>query len=611
MSQAPLYRGMSAEVLDREYNARESVASFADEQALYLEHSGITRQRVPHLEGVVYDPLSGNALDLYGVAPGRSLFVWIHGGYWRGGSRFDNAFAAAGLVEAGIAVAVIDYTLAPATDLAEITRQVRAAIAWLYHNGASYGLDVSRIHVGGSSAGGHLVGTLLMEGWQAAWSLPSDVIGTALALSGLYDLTPLHQTHVNEWMQFTPEQIDVLSPMTHLPKHSAAHLIASVGGQETAEFQRQTKDFAAAWRDAGHFVTEIDMPDHHHFNIALSLKDRASPLVGAVAASIERVRKTELFTAAVAQIASIPDDSNATAQKIERVIHRVADEKARLVVFPEAILGGYPKGASFGAPIGMRLPEGRAAFATYHAAAIDLNGPEVARIAAATRETGIFAVVGCIERDGGTLYCTALFFDGAKGLVSKHRKLMPTAAERLIWGFGDGSTMEAVDTPLGKIGAVICWENYMPALRMHMYAQGVTLYCAPTADDRDTWLSTMRHVALEGRCFVLTACQYITRGAYSDSHESALGDAPDTVMMRGGSAIVDPLGQVIAGPDFSGETVLYARIDPNLIMRGKYDFDVTGHYARPDIFELRVDDRPKAAVRRVSQDAPTKEEREP
>lgn len=303
------------------------------------------------------------------------------------------------------------------------------------------------------------------------------------------------------------------------------------------------------------------------------------------------------FKVAVAQIASIPDDSLATAEKTAATLREAAANGARLIVFPEALIGGYPKGASFGAPIGMRKPEGRAAFARYHAAAIDLDGPEVALIAEATADTGAFAVIGVIERDGGTVYCTALYFDGAKGLVGKHRKLMPTAGERLIWGFGDGSTMGVHKTDFGTIGAVICWENYMPALRMHMYHQGVTLYCAPTADDRDTWLGTMQHIALEGRTFVLTACQHITRGAYSDDHECALGDAPDTVLMRGGSAIISPLGKVLAGPDFSGETVLYATLNPAEIAEGKFDFDATGHYGRPDVFQLTVDTAAKRAVR--------------
>jgi nitrilase len=308
---------------------------------------------------------------------------------------------------------------------------------------------------------------------------------------------------------------------------------------------------------------------------------------------------TDPFTAAVVQMASVPSDPMATAEKAAARLREAAANGARLAVFPEALIGGYPKGASFGAPIGLRKPEGRDAFARYHAAAIDLDGPEIACLAEACAETGVFAVVGVIERDGATLYCTVLYLDGAKGLVGKHRKLMPTAGERLIWGFGDGSTLPVFQTELGTVGAVICWENYMPALRMHMYHQGVTLYCAPTADDRDTWLPTMQHIALEGRCFVLTACQHITRAAYGPDHESALGDEPDRVMMRGGSAIVSPLGQVLAGPDFSGETILYARIDPAEVMRAKFDFDVTGHYARPDVFQLTVDTRAKPAVREI------------
>ncbi|MFN4202354.1 MAG: carbon-nitrogen hydrolase family protein [Tabrizicola sp.] len=305
------------------------------------------------------------------------------------------------------------------------------------------------------------------------------------------------------------------------------------------------------------------------------------------------------ITAAVVQMASVPSDPLVTAEKAAARLRAAAADGARLVVFPEALIGGYPKGASFGAPIGMRKPEGREAFARYHAAAIGLDGPDVACLAEASAETGAFAVVGVIERDKATLYCTVLYFDGTKGLVGKQRKLMPTAGERLIWGFGDGSTMPAFKTELGTIGAVICWENYMPALRMHMYHQGVTLCCAPTADDRVTWLPTMQHVAMEGWTFVLTACQHITRAAYGPDHESALGDDPGQVMMRGGSAIISPMGRVLAGPDFSGETILYAQIDPSDVMRAKFDFDVTGHYARPDVFGLVVDTRAQPAVREV------------
>ena len=302
------------------------------------------------------------------------------------------------------------------------------------------------------------------------------------------------------------------------------------------------------------------------------------------------------FKVAVIQAASMPDDSMATANKAVGLIKEAATNGAKVMVFPEAYLGGYPKGNSFGAPIGMRKPEGRDAFAAYHRQAIRIDGEEVALVAEAAVETDTVVVMGCIEADGGTLYCTVLYFNGREGYVGKHRKLMPTAGERLIWGFGDGSTMPVIDTEYGRVGAVICWENYMPMLRMYMYSQGVAIYCAPTADDRDTWVPSMRHIALEGRCYVLTSCQHLRRDAYPDDFECALGDAPDTVLMRGGSAIIGPLGEVLAGPDFSDETILYADIDPNEILRGKFDFDASGHYARPDIFQLHVDTRAKQAV---------------
>lgn len=306
------------------------------------------------------------------------------------------------------------------------------------------------------------------------------------------------------------------------------------------------------------------------------------------------------YRAAVVQAASVPFDPMASAEKAAALIREAAGAGARLAVFPEVFLGGYPKGAGFGTPVGMRKPEGRDAYRRYHAGAIDLDGPELAHVLQAVAETGLFVVMGCLERDGGTLYCTALFLDGANGLVGRHRKLMPTAAERLIWGFGDGSTLPVIETSLGRIGAVICWENYMPALRLAMYDKGISIYCAPTADDRDTWAPSMQHVALEGRCYVLSACQHIRRGVFPADFECALGDDPETLLMRGGSLIVSPHGQILAGPDFSGETILYADIDLGEVVRGKYDFDVVGHYARPDVFRLIVDERPRPPVERIS-----------
>ena len=300
--------------------------------------------------------------------------------------------------------------------------------------------------------------------------------------------------------------------------------------------------------------------------------------------------------AAVAQTATVLFDTPAT---IERALGLMADAARRdvqLLVFPEAFIGGYPKGADFHIYLGGRTPAGRAEFKHYFDAAVSAGGPEIARLAKAAAQHRMYVVVGIIERDGGTLYCTAVYLGPDGRVLGKHRKLMPTALERLVWGFGDGSTLAAVDTPYGKLGAVICWENYMPALRMAMYQQRVALYCAPTADDRDSWASTMQHIALEGRCFVLSACQHLRRSQFPGAMNNRLPEAPDTVLMRGGSLIIDPLGKVLAGPVFNEDALLTAELDMGLIPMAQMDFDAVGHYARPDVFALHVNTAAQSAV---------------
>jgi nitrilase len=300
--------------------------------------------------------------------------------------------------------------------------------------------------------------------------------------------------------------------------------------------------------------------------------------------------------AAVVQAGSVPFDTPATVDKAVRLVADAAQTGAGLVVFPEAFIGGYPKGLGFGLVIGARDAAGREEFRLYLESAIAVPGPETDRLGQAAAKHQCWVVIGVIERELGTCYCTVLFFGPDGSLLGKHRKLMPTALERMIWGFGDGSTLTVVDSPWGRIGSVICWENYMPMLRMAMYSKGVSLYCAPTADDRDTWLPSMQHIALEGRCFVLTACQFIRRKDFPASVRVSLGDGPDAILMRGGSAIVSPFGRVLAGPDFSGETILHADLDLREIGRGKFDFDVAGHYSRPDVFKLIVNESPTKPV---------------
>ncbi|QTX06148.1 carbon-nitrogen hydrolase family protein [Agromyces archimandritae] len=299
----------------------------------------------------------------------------------------------------------------------------------------------------------------------------------------------------------------------------------------------------------------------------------------------------------VAQVGSIAFDPAATAEKAVAIVAEAAEAGSRLLLFPEAFLGTYPKALLFRSPIGRRTEQARAEFERYLAGAVELDGPEVARVAEAAAEHGVFVVLGIVERAGRTLYCTAVLISDTGEIVGHHRKVMPTGTERLIWGFGDGSTLPVVESPAGRVGAVICWENYMPLLRTAMYAQGIAVYCAPTADDRDSWLPTMTHVALEGRCHVLSACQVMRRSDYPDDYDADFGTEPDAILMRGGSVIVSPRGEIIAGPLYDEEGMLTADIDPAEVARMSFDFDVTGHYARPDIFSLHVDTGRKEPVR--------------
>jgi len=299
---------------------------------------------------------------------------------------------------------------------------------------------------------------------------------------------------------------------------------------------------------------------------------------------------------AVVQAGSCGFDTPATLEKFAALAADAAREGAALAVFPEAFIGGYPKGIDFGTRLGTRSPEGREVFRRYFEAAIALPGPELETLQKAAKATGLHIVAGVIERAGGTLYCTAVFLGPDGHYLGKHRKLMPTALERVVWGMGDGSTMPVFETPLGRIGAAICWENYMPLYRSHLYAQGIELYCAPTVDEREVWQASMRHIATEGRCFVLSACQHLRRRDLPTDLDCAPGNDPDTVLISGGSVIVSPMGEVLAGPVRDRDAMLLAELDRRAVARGKFDLDVAGHYARTDIFRFEVDTRAKPAA---------------
>ena len=303
-------------------------------------------------------------------------------------------------------------------------------------------------------------------------------------------------------------------------------------------------------------------------------------------------RVSKAFIAAVVQAAPVAFRPAATLSKAVELAGRARASGAELAVFPEAFLSAYPRGQDFGAVVGSRSEAGRDMFLRYWESAIDVPGPITDGLSEMAGDLSLDIVIGVIERGGGTLYCSVLFFSPEEGMYGKHRKVMPTGSERLIWGFGDGSTLKVHETRHGNLGAAICWENYMPLLRYSLYRQNIQIWCAPTADARDSWTASMRHIAVEGRCYVLSANQYATRSDYPDDYPSVFGEASDEVMTRGGSCIVDPFGEVLAGPHYGSETILLAEIDPSNTIRGKYDLDVAGHYSRSDLFTFGVTPQP-------------------
>lgn len=252
----------------------------------------------------------------------------------------------------------------------------------------------------------------------------------------------------------------------------------------------------------------------------------------------------------------------------------------------------YPRGLSFGTVVGSRSSEGKSTWLRYWDNSLEIPGEDQEELGNIAKKHNLYLVIGVIEKDQdtqGTLYCTLLYFAPDGKLIGKHRKLKPTAAERIIWGEGDGSDLQVHQTELGRIGGLICWENYMPLARMALYKQGIQIYLAPTADQRDSWQATMRHIACEGRCYVLGCNQFVTKDMYPDDLAGVkdLEDKPD-ILCRGGSVIIDPIGNVIEGPLYDQAGILYAELELDKIAESKFDFDVTGHYARDDVFEFRV-----------------------
>lgn len=286
---------------------------------------------------------------------------------------------------------------------------------------------------------------------------------------------------------------------------------------------------------------------------------------------------------------------------LEKSIAKVVDwiEKGReagcqLLLFPESFLPGYPRGLRFDAVVGRRTEAGRDSWLDYWQNSVDVQSDVLRPIRGAIKNAGSFVALGVTEREsvGGSLYCSLLYFAPDGSLLGSHRKLKPTGLERYVWAEGDGSSLHTYDSPLGKIGGLICWENYMPLARMALYEKGLEIYLAPTADARPSWQSTMQHIALEGRCFVLAANQFILKSNYPERYQAEIRDEPD-VMSAGGSVIYSPLGEVLAGPLWNEEGLLTADLNFSLLAKSKLDFDVVGHYARPDVFKFAVPEQPE------------------
>jgi nitrilase len=288
---------------------------------------------------------------------------------------------------------------------------------------------------------------------------------------------------------------------------------------------------------------------------------------------------------AAVQAAPVFLDRDATIDKIGTLTKEAAAAGARLVAFPEGFVPTYPDWVWRTNP----WADGEW-YARWIDQCVDVPGPACAALGDIARENEVHLAVPVNERDGGTVYNTILYFGPDGALLGKHRKLVATGGERLVWGMGDGSTLPVFDTPFGRLGGLICWENYMPLARAAMYEQGVDILLAPTWDNSDVWVASMRHIAKEGRCYVLgiTSC---LRGSDVPADIPGRDDiygGDDDWMSRGNTVIVDPYGEILAGPISETEGILYAEVDTAKVRQSRRQFDVVGHYSRPDVFKLSV-----------------------
>jgi nitrilase len=297
--------------------------------------------------------------------------------------------------------------------------------------------------------------------------------------------------------------------------------------------------------------------------------------------------------AAAVQATPIFLNRDATVEKTRSLIAKAAAQGAKLIVFPEVFVSGYPFWLWGDQPAVIPGLEQKG-FARLWQEGVDVPGPVTAQLGEAAREAGAYVMIGVNEREStfgrGTLYNSLLTFSPDGQLVGHRRKLVPTYKERTVWGQGDGSTLEAVETPFGRVSGMICWENYMPFARYHAYAQGVRIHVAVTADDSPSWQNLVKTIAAEGRVFVISVCQQFGRSQFPDEPMLSGFKLDDDQLVGGNSMIVAPGGEVIAGPASGEETILTAELDLGRVIEEKHSLDVTGHYARPDVFTLTVNE---------------------
>jgi nitrilase len=303
----------------------------------------------------------------------------------------------------------------------------------------------------------------------------------------------------------------------------------------------------------------------------------------------------ETVKVAAVQAAPVFLNREATVEKTLGLVEQAATGGAQLIVFPEVFVAGYPFWLWGDQPAVIPGLEQKA-FARLWEEGVDVPGPVTDRLGEAARTAGAYIMIGVNERESsygrGTLYNSLLTFSPDGTLVGHRRKLVPTYKERTVWGAGDGSTLDLVETPFGRIAGMICWENFMPVARYHAYAQGASIYVAVTMDDSPSWLAMMQAIAAEARIFVISVCQHFSRDQFPEEPALSGFKPGDDSLVSGNSVIVAPGGEIIAGPLKGEETILTADLNMGQVVEQKHSLDVTGHYARPDVFRLTVNTRP-------------------